>query len=78
MSDSPRSREIIANSVEIVMCAQWYDANISIPVFNPGCDKNIPGERSVEPATRSRDSASDFWLSIHTKYIALNIPDKTC
>ena len=26
-------------SIETVTCAQWYDANISIP----GCDKNMPG-----------------------------------
>jgi len=32
------SREIIADSIETVMNAQHYDANISIP----GCDKNIP------------------------------------
>ena len=39
MSYSLQSREIIADSVETVMDAQWYDANISIP----GCDKNMPG-----------------------------------
>ncbi|MCW9023434.1 MAG: dihydroxy-acid dehydratase [Gammaproteobacteria bacterium] len=39
MSYSLQSRDIIADSVETVMCAQWYDANISIP----GCDKNMPG-----------------------------------
>jgi len=39
MSYSLQSREIIADSVETVMAAQWYDANISIP----GCDKNMPG-----------------------------------
>ena len=31
--------DVIADSIETVMCAQWYDANISIP----GCDKNMPG-----------------------------------
>jgi len=39
MSYSLPSRDLIADSVETVMCAQWYDANISIP----GCDKNMPG-----------------------------------
>ena len=39
MSYSLQSREIIADSIETVMCAQWHDANISIP----GCDKNMPG-----------------------------------
>ena len=28
-----------ADSIETVMSAQWYDANISLP----GCDKNMPG-----------------------------------
>src|SRR3984885_13495714 len=39
MSFSLQSRDLIADSIETVMSAQWYDANISIP----GCDKNMPG-----------------------------------
>ena len=39
MSFSLQSRELIADSIDTVMAAQWYDANISIP----GCDKNMPG-----------------------------------
>jgi len=39
MSYSLPSRDLIADSIETVMRAQWYDANISIP----GCDKNMPG-----------------------------------
>lgn len=39
MSYSLQSREIIADSIETVMGAQWYDANVSLP----GCDKNMPG-----------------------------------
>ena len=39
MSYSLQSRDLIADSIETVMSAQWYDANISIP----GCDKNMPG-----------------------------------
>jgi dihydroxy-acid dehydratase len=39
MCYSLQSREIIADSIETVMGAQWYDANVSIP----GCDKNMPG-----------------------------------
>jgi len=35
MSFSLQSRDLIADSIETVMSAQWYDANISIP----GCDK---------------------------------------
>src|ERR1700761_8092023 len=39
MSFSLQSRDLIADSIETTMGAQWYDANISIP----GCDKNMPG-----------------------------------
>jgi dihydroxy-acid dehydratase len=39
MSFSLPSRDLIADSIETVMGAQWYDANISLP----GCDKNMPG-----------------------------------
>jgi dihydroxy-acid dehydratase len=39
MSYSLQSRDIIADSIETVMAAQWYDANVSLP----GCDKNMPG-----------------------------------
>jgi dihydroxy-acid dehydratase len=39
MSYSLQSRDLIADSIESVMCAQWYDACIVLP----GCDKNMPG-----------------------------------
>ncbi|KAK5942269.1 hypothetical protein PMZ80_004832 [Knufia obscura] len=39
MRFSLQSREIIADSVETVTCAQAHDACITIP----GCDKNMPG-----------------------------------
>jgi dihydroxy-acid dehydratase len=39
MSYSLQSRDLIADSIETVMRAHWYDANISLP----GCDKNMPG-----------------------------------
>jgi dihydroxy-acid dehydratase len=39
MSYSLQSRDIIADSIETVMGAQWYDALVTIP----GCDKNMPG-----------------------------------
>ena len=39
MSYSLQSRDLIADSIETMMGAQWYDANISLP----GCDKNMPG-----------------------------------
>lgn len=39
MKFSLPSRDIIADSIEVVMQAQWYDANITVA----GCDKNMPG-----------------------------------
>src|SRR5216684_7482486 len=39
MSFSLQSRDLIADSIETVMTAQWYDALVTIP----GCDKNMPG-----------------------------------
>jgi dihydroxy-acid dehydratase len=39
MSFSLQSRDLIADSIETVMGAQWYDGMICIP----GCDKNMPG-----------------------------------
>ena len=39
MGYSLQSRDLIADSIETVMCAQWYDALIALP----GCDKNMPG-----------------------------------
>jgi dihydroxy-acid dehydratase len=39
MCYSLQSRDLIADSIETVMGAQWYDALIALP----GCDKNMPG-----------------------------------
>ena len=39
MSYSLPSRDLIADSIETLMGAQWYDGLIAIP----GCDKNMPG-----------------------------------
>ncbi len=39
MSFSLQSRDLIADSIETVMGAQWYDGLVTIP----GCDKNMPG-----------------------------------
>ncbi|MCU0959241.1 MAG: dihydroxy-acid dehydratase [Pirellulaceae bacterium] len=39
MSYSLQSREIIADSIETLVAAHWYDALITLP----GCDKNMPG-----------------------------------
>ena len=46
MSYSLPSRDLIADSIETVMGAQWYDALVAVP----GCDKNMPG--SVIAMTR--------------------------
>ena len=39
MRFSLQSREVIADSIETIMGAQWYDGLITLP----GCDKNMPG-----------------------------------
>jgi dihydroxy-acid dehydratase len=39
MSFSLQSRDLIADSIETVMGAQWYDGLVTLP----GCDKNMPG-----------------------------------
>lgn len=39
MCYSLQSRDLIADSIETVMAAQWYDALVAVP----GCDKNMPG-----------------------------------
>ncbi len=39
MSYSLQSRDLIADSIETLVAAQWYDACVTLP----GCDKNMPG-----------------------------------
>ncbi|MEM7323330.1 MAG: dihydroxy-acid dehydratase [Actinomycetota bacterium] len=39
MSYSLQSRDLIADSIETVVGAQWYDGLVTLP----GCDKNMPG-----------------------------------
>lgn len=39
MRYSLQSRDLIADSIETITCAQHHDANVAIP----GCDKNMPG-----------------------------------
>ncbi len=39
MSYSLQSRDLIADSIETIMAAQWYDGLVTLP----GCDKNMPG-----------------------------------
>ncbi len=49
MSFSLQSRDLIADSMETIMGAQWYDALIALP----GCDKNMPGCVMAMGATES-------------------------
>ncbi|QDT15758.1 dihydroxy-acid dehydratase [Alienimonas californiensis] len=39
MSYSLQSRDLIADSIETIVAAQWYDGLVTLP----GCDKNMPG-----------------------------------
>jgi dihydroxy-acid dehydratase len=39
MSFSLQSRDLIADSIETIVGAHWYDALVALP----GCDKNMPG-----------------------------------
>ncbi|WP_420644700.1 dihydroxy-acid dehydratase [Candidatus Leptofilum sp.] len=39
MSFSLQSRDLITDSIETIMGAQWYDGLVALP----GCDKNMPG-----------------------------------
>lgn len=39
MRFSLQSRDLIADSIETTMSAQWYDGLVTLP----GCDKNMPG-----------------------------------
>src|SRR5947209_13649958 len=39
MCYSLQSRDLIADSIETIMAAQWYDGVVTLP----GCDKNMPG-----------------------------------
>ena len=56
MSFSLQSRDLIADSIETVMGAQWYDANVSLP----GCDKNMPG-CVMAMGRLNRPSSDDLW-----------------
>lgn len=64
MCYSLQSRDLIADSIETVMAAQWYDANISIP----GCDKN------VRPAPRLRSTCLMLCLCVHMYLTLLQMP----
>lgn len=63
MRFSLQSREIIADSVETVTCAQYHDACIAIP----GCDKNMPGV-VMGMARHNRPSIMIYGGSINIGY----------
>ncbi|KAI9801871.1 MAG: hypothetical protein M1833_002185 [Piccolia ochrophora] len=63
MRFSLQTREIIADSIETVTCAQFHDANISIA----GCDKNMPGV-VMAMARHNRPSLMIYGGSIQPGY----------
>ncbi|KAL9621379.1 MAG: hypothetical protein Q9160_004139 [Pyrenula sp. 1 TL-2023] len=76
MRFSLQSREIIADSIETVTCAQFHDACITIP----GCDKNMPG-CIMAMARHNRPSLMIYGGSIkvgHSKLLRKPINISTC
>jgi dihydroxy-acid dehydratase len=91
MRYSLQSRDLIADSIETVMGAQWYDANISIP----GCDKNMPGSiramarvnrpslmiygGTIQPGTDAAGAPIDIVSAFQSygEFIAERIDDET-
>jgi dihydroxy-acid dehydratase len=67
MSYSLQSRDLIADSIETVMGAQWYDANVSLP----GCDKNMPGT-IIAMARLNRPSLMVYGGTIKPGFSALD------
>jgi dihydroxy-acid dehydratase len=63
MSYSLPSRDLIADSIETVMGAQWYDALITVP----GCDKNMPGS-VIAMARLNRPSLMVYGGTIRAGY----------
>lgn len=55
------SRDVIADSIETVAGAQWYDSIIAIP----GCDKNMPGAL-IAMGRLNRPSMMVYGGSIHS------------
>ena len=66
MRFSLQSRELIADSIETVTCAQFHDACITIP----GCDKNMPGV-AMGMARHNRPSIMLYGGSIDRGYSQL-------
>jgi dihydroxy-acid dehydratase len=63
MSYSLPSRDLIADSIETVMGAQWYDALVTVP----GCDKNMPGS-IIAMARLNRPSLMVYGGTIRAGY----------
>ncbi len=63
MSYSLPSRDLIADSIETVVGAQWYDALITVP----GCDKNMPGS-VIAMARLNRPSLMVYGGTIRAGY----------
>lgn len=64
MSASLPSRDLIADSIELVMLAQHYDALIAVP----GCDKNMPGS-VMAMARLNRPSVMVYGGTIRPGYL---------
>lgn len=76
MRFSLQTRELIADSIESVTCAQHHDANISIP----GCDKNMPGV-VMAAARHNRPFIMIYGGTIrkgHSSLLERNINISTC
>ncbi|KAI0127294.1 dehydratase [Xylariales sp. AK1849] len=76
MRYSLQSRDLIADSIETVTCAQHHDANISIP----GCDKNMPGV-IMAAARHNRPFIMIYGGTIlrgHSKLLETKINISTC
>lgn len=72
MCYSLQSRDLIADSIETVMAAQWYDANISIP----GCDKNVSFSSfsaSFHISFGPSSSLFPYWISLILMLDALGL-----
>jgi len=65
MSYSLPSRDLIADSIETVVGAQWYDALITVP----GCDKNMPGS-VIAMARLNRPSLMVYGGTIRAENVA--------
>jgi dihydroxy-acid dehydratase len=64
MKYSLPSRDIIADSIETVVNAQWYDGLIALP----GCDKNMPGS-VIAMARLNRPSVMIYGGTIRPGYL---------